>query len=299
MTEVSLRIQKNEPLSEHCRFGVGGQADFFVVIKDRKELLEALNFAEEQNLPFFIYSGGSNLFFDDRGFRGLVIKLENGGYEINRGNKIKISAGYNLPKIVRELAKHNLGGIEFLGNIPGSVGGAVVGNAGCYGKAVADVIVSAEIYFIRKKAIRAVWPKFFNFSYRHSALKYDFDKVVLSAVFQLIPRPERNILKEVRKELKERLQKHPHQAKCAGSFFKNPKVMPAWKAITEAGVGKAKVGDAAVSSKHANFLINRGKASSKDLLALARLIRKEVKRRLGINLEPEVRYVGIRGIEDI
>jgi UDP-N-acetylmuramate dehydrogenase len=199
---------------------------------------------------------------------------------------------------VRNLAQHDLGGIEFLGNIPGSVGGAVVGNAGCYGRAVADVLVGAKLYDLAAREVVDVNPGYLAFAYRHSRLKDDPDKVVLDATLQLDPRPRESILGDLAEELEQRRQKHPHDAQCAGSFFKNPPGgKPAWQLITDAGMSTARVGRAALSPQHANFLVNEGGATSAQIIELEQSIRRAVYERCGVSLVPEVRYVSPTGVQ--
>lgn len=354
-------------LADECRFRVGGPADWFCRAATPHDVLCALDFAQKQGLRHFVYAGGSNLFFSDAGFRGLVVRLHGGAWRIEqrllppglgsyqgrdsvvrgpleanetarpdaeqsgvRGqgsrspgehpvsdlqldprlttpdaqltavNCVNVDAGYDLPQLVRELAALDLGGVEWLGNIPGSLGGAVVGNAGCYGRAIAEVLVEAQVLHIPTLSYQRVDPSFFEFAYRHSQLKYNDDYVLLSAVLRLTSRPAAETLGEVEAELAERRRKHPHDAACAGSFFKNPsRERPAWRVITEAGLATAEVGGARLHEKHANFLVNAGGASAADIIALAQMVRLVVRERLGLELEPEVRYIGPEGVEEI
>lgn len=296
-----LQVKEKVVLAEHCRFRVGGPADFFACISSAIELEEALDFAHLQGVRYFVYGGGSNLFFDDAGFRGLVIRLQGGLYKLDRADaSVCVSAGYDLPLLVRQLAEEDFGGIEFLGNIPGSVGGAVVGNAGCYGKAVADVLFNAEVYDARQRII-TVWPlEALGYSYRHSRLKNEPWLIVLGAALKLQARPCQEVLAELQAELLSRLGKHPHEAWCAGSFFKNSsRERPAWRLITEAGMAHARVGGAALSPMHANFLVNAGGATSADILALVRKVQAAVRAQCGLLLKPEVRYVSPTGIAEL
>ena len=296
---TGLNIQKGVKLSEHCRFSVGGPADFFIEVTSAEEIRDAIQYAKQNKLNYFVYSGGSNLFFDDKGFRGLVIRITGGKFKLLSDGLVLVDAGYELPKLVRDLASKGCGGLEFLGNIPGSVGGAVVGNAGCYGKSIADILQTARVYHAGKNKVEVWKPEDFKFDYRYSVIKNDSDKIVLNATIKTVQRPPKEIVAELERELDERMNKHPHTAKCAGSFFKNPEAMPAWKATQEAGLQAFCVGGACLSDKHANFLINRGNATSEDILNLARKIQAVVKNKLNIKLEPEVRYVGEHGLEDI
>jgi UDP-N-acetylenolpyruvoylglucosamine reductase len=318
---------------------------------DPQEIFAAFEFASDRKLRVFVYSGGSNLFFDDAGFRGLVVRLKGGSWELAKrelppyfghyegrdsislnqptddlygtdrmspappverpeigdtatpyaagelASVVKVGGGYELTRLVRELARLDLGGIEFLANIPGSVAGAVAGNAGCYGRAVAEVLVEAEIYSTLDHETRTVGPDFFEFRYRHSRIKHNPQEIVVSATFRLLPRSRTAILGEVEAELAERLQKHPHDAACAGSFFQNPsRERPAWKLLTDAGMAEATVGGAQFSPKHANFLVNTGGATSRDIIALARQAQEAVLESSGMEIIPEVRYVGPEGV---
>jgi UDP-N-acetylmuramate dehydrogenase len=296
-----VQILRDEPLGKHCRFHIGGPADYFCEVHDADQLNEAVNFARSYSLRFFIYSGGSNLFFDDLGYRGLVIRFVNGGYNISKDRRrVSVSAGYDLPELVRYLGAEGLGGLEFLGNIPGSVGGAVVGNAGCYGKELASFMINASVYDTVTGEIQQSEPEFFEFDYRHSKLKYDGRYIVVSATLRVEERPAVLIFKEVEDELKSRLAKHPHNAWCGGSFFKNPsRETPAWYLIRESGLDQESVGGATLSARHANFLINSGDAFSRDVIELVQKVQRIVKQKTGVELQPEVRYVGPEGLEEI
>jgi len=298
-TIAEIKIQKGVRLSSHCRFDVGGPADFFVEVTTAEEIRDAIRYAVSNKLNYFVYGGGSNLFFDDNGFRGLVIRISEGRFEIDNKGVVRMDAGCLLPKLVRDLAQLGWGGLEFLANIPGSVGGAIVGNAGCYGKAIKDVLISAQVYLVGQDRIEEWKPEDFEFGYRHSKVKYDTDKIVLNVTLKTTQRLPAEITKEIEQELDDRKNKHPHTAMCAGSFFKNPEGMSAWKIITEAGMADAIVGGAAISSKHTNFLVNNGGAASADIVKLAKTIQNQVKKTQNIDLQPEVRYVGEYGIEEI
>jgi UDP-N-acetylmuramate dehydrogenase len=289
---------EQEPLARHCRFRVGGLADYFASASQPEQLIAALRHARLQGWRYFVYAGGSNLFFDDAGFRGLVVQLQGGALEVDHDKLlVRVGAGYDLGLMVRELAGCDLGGLDFLANIPGSVGGAVVGNAGCYGKAVAGVLSGVTLYDSAEDRVFAAGPDYLQFSYRHSLLKNDARYVLLSATFQLEQCNGAAVLQQVEGELGERLRKHPHTAWCAGSFFKNPSSdYPAWRAISDAGMQTARVGDAMLSPMHANFLVNAGAATSAQIIELVRLVQEAVRAKLEIELMPEVRYVGPEGI---
>lgn len=294
-------IQTGVMLAEHCRFNVGGPADYFTAVTGGDQLARAIDYAHEKQLPYLVLAGGSNLFFDDEGFRGLVIKLSDGGWQLDEPREhVTASAGYWLGDLIRELAERGRGGLEFLANIPGSVGGAVVGNAGCYGRAIADVLTGAGIYDVEAREYLNVKPAFFEFAYRHSKLKYTTRYVVLAATLAVTERARDEVIGEVEAELAERRHKHPHEAQCAGSYFKNPgHGKPAWQVITEAGLAGARVGAACLSPLHANFLVNEGGATSAQIIELTRVIQRGVQRHANIKLIPEVRYVSPHGIVEL
>ncbi|MCB1185633.1 UDP-N-acetylmuramate dehydrogenase [bacterium] len=296
-----VRIRQGVELAKHCRFGVGGPADWFVEVRSAADIREAYRFARERELPCFTYSGGSNLFFDSRGFRGLVVRLIGGGWNVDPDSLVvDVSSGTDLPLLIRNLARLGIGGADFLGNIPGAVGGAVVGNAGCYGQSIDDMLISAEIYDIETDTMFTAEPDYFEFSYRHSRLKYDPLRMVVSASLQFQEADPLATLEAVEEELQLRLSKHPHDSRCAGSFFKNiSREQSAWRIITDAGMADSRVGGAQLSPMHANFLVNEDAASSDDILALCRMVQRGVREKLGIEMETEVRYVGQFGIEEI
>ena len=303
-----ITIQEQVQLAGQCRFHVGGPADWFACIPpDVNELEEALGFARERGLRCFVYAGGTNLFFDDAGFRGLVLRIQGGGWSFSGeagdgGRTVTAGSGYVLARLLRELAAEGFsGGLEFLANIPGSIGGAVVGNAGCYGRAIADVLTGAGVYDTVTGLAKRVGPEFFEYAYRHSKLKYSDRWVVLSADLRVSHGDTgETALRAINAELEERRTKHPHDAWCAGSYFKNPgREHAAWKLITAAGLAGARVGDACLSPVHANFLVNAGQATSAEIIELTRLIQRGVRGHSGHLLTPEVRYVSPEGAVEL
>ncbi len=202
-----------------------------------------------------------------------------------------VEAGVMLGEMVRSLLKQGLGGFNFLANIPGSVGGAIVGNAGCYGKEIKDYLQEIEIFNVRTGKIITMKPSELGFDYRHSKLKHQPELIVLSAVFKLEKVNHKQALKEIAAEKQLRLDKHPQSPSC-GSWFKNPeRGIPAWKFIDQAGLRGHTIGGARISTKHSNFLINCGKSTATDVAKLSQFVQKRVKAKTGISLEPEARIV--------
>jgi len=281
----------NEPLKRYCTFRIGGPAKMFLKAVKNEDIIEAIRFIKSHSLPYFILGGGSNIFFMDEGFGGLVIKMETKNITFD-GELVTAESGVNVLKLVNETIEENLQGLEAWGGLPGSIGGAVRGNAGCHGLETKDILVSAEIYDPEKDEIKTVKPDFFHFDYRHSKLK-NSKEILLSATFKL---KKREISKEEQSKLLEeartfRRTKQPFGF-TTGSFFKNPAPdKSAGMLIDQCGLKGFSIGDAQVSTLHANFMMNTSNASSKDMLALVKHVKKEVKNKHGIDLVEEVQII--------
>lgn len=264
----------------------------FVEAKTKNELVVILQLAHKFGIKYFVLAGGSNVIFPDKGWRGVVVQYLCDRIKIGSGKKVaQVEAGAMLGNVVCKLLKQSLGGFNFLANIPGSVGGAVVGNAGCYGKEIKDVLRAVEVFNVKTGKIIAMKPSELGFDYRHSKLKDHPELVVLSAIFRLAKIDKKQALKEIAAEKKLRKSKHPQAPSC-GSWFKNPsRTEPAWKFIEAAGMKGAAVGGAKISNKHANFLINYRHATAKDIFKLSKLVKQKVKAKTGIFLIEEVRII--------
>lgn len=283
-----MDIKKNVDLKPYNTYHTGGRSDFLCICRDLDELEEALVFARENNLEKMIIGGGSNVLFSDVGFKGFVIvnKIDH----IKFGDdKIQAGSGYPLSKLLSESAKMGLSGMEFLAGIPGTVGGAVVGNAGSAEKSIAGVLSSVAVYS-PDGDIFELRPDEIEFSYRKSNLP-ERNLIVLEASFLLKKGDPKKSSKVIRENIKIKSQKQPVGFSC-GSYFKNPKGITAGEVIEKLGFKGKKVGGAQVSFEHANFIINTGNAKSKDIYKLAQQIKKAAKEKLEINLEEEVRYIG-------
>jgi UDP-N-acetylmuramate dehydrogenase len=291
----------NEPLKKYSTFQIGGPADFFYRLKDNKKLTKLLEFCKKHSISTFILGGGSNILFDDKGFRGMIIKIATDTIKISN-TTITVDGGVNISKLVSESISYNFTGLENLSGLPGTVGGAVRGNAGCNGLEIKDILISATILNPRTGKIKTVKPPYFRFAYRTSKLKKT-NEIVLSATFKL------NKLKTQKTPVKQAEQKdiiqNLHKKRIstqpfglsAGSFFKNPSQgYPAGMLIDKAGLKGKQIGKAKISEKHANFFLNLGGASSKNMIELARMARQEVKKRFNIALKEEVQIVTEKGI---
>lgn len=281
-------LQKAVILAPYSTFQIGGPADYFFRATNKDELKNAYIWGKNQKLPIFIVGGGSNVIFSDKGFRGLVIRNEANHIHL-QNTVIEAESGALWSQLIQLAIQNNLSGIERLIGLPGTIGAAVRGNAGCNGVETKDLLISAtlldEVTFNEKE----VESEYFNFSYRESKIKRD-PELVLSVKLGL--KPHKGTPDDLRATMKEvlldRNGKQP-TGKNAGSFFKNPSLtFSAGRAIDEAGLKGFTVGDAQISEKHANFFMNLGKATQQDLIQLARHAAKKVQEKTGIQLEQEV-----------
>ena len=295
-----MDIRRDEPLAAYTTFRIGGAADFFVEIHDPQELEAALAWASKKGIPYLLLGGGSNVLIDDAGIRGLVIRNVMTGIELVSEQQVCALSGTPLEDLVVATIEHGLEGLVFCSGIPGSVGGAVCGNAGAFGKAVGELLLSARVLCPTGDIITAS-RDYFQFAYRESRLKSG-GGVLIDARFRLRPGVSQELRQESEDVLALRREKHPGpEIWTAGSFFKNVKAangeaVAAGHLLDQVGAKQLSVGDAAVYEKHANILVNRGAASSADVLCLAELLSERVKARFGVQLEREVRYVGPSGL---
>jgi len=281
-----MKILRNEPLKRHTSLRIGGPADYFCVPKNTDELREALQFAKERKLRLAIMGAGTNLLALDSGFRGLVIKLYGGlnWIKIHRP-KAQVGSGVALAKLLFALAKKGLGGIEFMAGIPGSVGGAVYMNAGAWEKWIGDFV--EEVRAVDRTGKERVFNKSqLGFGYRKSKLQ-NSQWIITDIVLKLRRKKRKLINKKIREYLKLRKEKQPLGTPNCGSVFKNPKGDFAGRVIEQAGCKGIRIGDAQISSKHANFILNLGEAKAKDVIKLMTYIQKAVK----MELVPEVKIL--------
>lgn len=283
-----MKYLRNEPLKKHTSFRIGGPADYFCVAKDVGEIRQALAFAKEKKLPVSIIGAGTNFLVLDRGFRGLVIKIAGGLQWVKiKANRAHVGAGVMLQRLIVSLARKGLGGMEFLAGIPGSVGGAVVMNAGAWGKEIAGCVEQIKVMDLKgeEKTLRKI-----GFGYRKSRLQGSA-WIVTEVVLKLRRKKRGAINKKIKEYLAKRRASQPLGIPNCGSIFKNPGNDFAGRLIEHAGCKGMRVGDAQVSAKHANFIVNLGEAKAKDVIKLMTCVRKEVKDRFRIELEPEVKIM--------
>jgi UDP-N-acetylmuramate dehydrogenase len=286
---VGNRVKIDEPLSRHTSLGIGGPARYFLELMNIGELTRVIEFSQEKNLDFFVLGEGTNVLFCDEGFNGLVIRLQGefGKFSIE-SEQVTAGAGVKLNYLVEELAKRGLAGLEFASGIPGSLGGAIVSNAGTKKGSMSDV--TREIKIFSAGNVKILKKDELNFSYRHCDLP---DKaIILEVKLELKKGKKSDIIEKIKQNIKERKKNQPLSTLNAGCVFKNPRNYEAGKLIEIAGLKGTRLGDAEVSSKHANFIINRGRAKAKDVYDLIEKIRQTVKEKLNVDLELELKLVG-------
>jgi UDP-N-acetylmuramate dehydrogenase len=289
---------QNELMSLHTSFRIGGPADLYAVAASAQKLVELVSLAREQGIPYLIIGRGTNILVADEGIRGLVI--ENGGQEISFEDAggpdavLYAESGVLLWDLAHESARRGLGGLEWAVGIPGSVGGAVVGNAGAYGWYVGDVMRKATV-LTADGTVRELSAAEMGFGYRTSRFKGQVGKgeqeVILSAEFVLHPEPAQALAEKMADYTRRRGASQPTEP-SAGSVFKRTEQYPAGFLIEQAGLKGMHIGGAQISPKHANFIVNLGGARAADVQALIDLAQERVREQFGAELELEIELVG-------
>ena len=293
---VAAPVQWDCPLSGYTSFGVGGPAEALVIVEDREELRRLLSFFKENKIAWRVVGKGTNLLVGDAGFPGVVLILGRGFYTLIFSEEeavgrvhVKVGAAYGLTKLVRRCVEAGCSGLEFAAGIPGTAGGAVIMNAGAWGGAMADVVRVVETIAAGGEKRFAAEELEFGYRCWGNRPNSSADPWVVTGVLLELHRADpREMRKICAGYLRERKKKQPHNLPCAGSFFKNPPHDSAGRLIEAAGFKGRRAGGAMVSPKHANFIVNTGRATAADILELMRLIQDRVKRDADVYLEPEV-----------
>ncbi len=286
--------QVDAPLSQHTSFRIGGPADVLIQPANKEDVLKVIRFAQEEKLPLTILGNGSNLLVRDKGIRGLVLKLGNNLKALTRrDNVVSVESGFLLGALARQVGAWGLSGLEFASGIPGSLGGAVVMNAGAYGGEIKDVL-QAVTALSPQGELRCITKEELELSYRHSILQTaDFADWVVLEVELLFAQDDVEVIKARMDDYSQRrLTKQPLDLPSGGSMFKRPQGYFAAALIEEAGLKGFTVGGAQVSTKHAGFVVNTGGATAQDVLALVKAVQGKVYDLKGIVLEMEVRVIG-------
>ena len=278
-----------EPMSRHTSLHVGGPADYFVRVRSEDDLVGAVRVAREAELPTFMLGGGTNLLVADDGIRGVV--FENAWSDVDvRGTVLDAASGTPLASVAAAAARNGILGLEWMATVPGTVGGAVHGNAGAFGSETASALMDARLLDLNGDTWTARVDEL-EYSYRTSALQ-GTPIICVRARFNGEPGDRPTAVKRIKEMANERIAKQPLAQPNTGSIFRNPPGDHAGRLIEAAGLKGARIGDAIVSEKHANFIVNAGQASATDVRALMRRCQAEVKVRFGVDLVPEVELVG-------
>ena len=310
LAELLPGVEKNVPLAPFTTFRIGGRARYLFRAKNTEDVKRAQSAARQIHLPFFVLAGGSNVLISDKGFSGLVVLMENTQWSI-KGIRLEAEAGVPFATVVSETQKGGLSGLEWAGGLPGSVGGAVRGNAGAFGGEVKDTVLQVEI-LDEKGEVRTLLNKECEFGYRTSIFKKT-NWIVLSVVFELKQGDAEEIARVAESNIQYRTTRHPLEYPTAGSMFKNCDVknvplevqekfkgiikkdpfpiLPTAALIAGAGLQGMRIGGAQVSEKHPNYIVNLGNATAENVLRLTQNVKEGIKEKYGVELEEEVQYI--------
>ena len=281
----------NEPMKNHTTFRAGGCADYLVEPESVDAVREIVRLCCQENMPYYVVGNGSNLLVSDRGFRGVILQLFKNFSDLRvEGNRLYVQAGTLLSRTAKKALDASLTGFEFAAGIPGTIGGAMVMNAGAYGGEMKDV--TEEVTVLTKEGeVKVLKREELEMGYRTSIIAKK-GYLVLEAVLKLTdgdPQEIRAVMEDLKKK---RISKQPLEYPSAGSTFKRPKGYFAGKLIMDAGLRGFQVGGAQVSEKHCGFVINTGDATAEDVTELIRQVAERVKEQSGVTLEPEVKLLG-------
>lgn len=319
-------IKLDEPMSKHTSFRVGGNADIYIIVQNKENLIEVLKIAKEYNLPITIVGNGTNLLVKDNGIRGIVINYISNNFEIIDENKIdkcqkntehagkivteiaententeiaksneykiKVDSGVKNGVFAQFLLKNELTGFEFAAGIPGTIGGAIYMNAGAFGSEISNVVESVTYINIKDLKIHTLKNEQCEFAYRTSIFEQEEDKIIIEAIFNFKKGKREEITQKMDEYRNKRLSSQPLDKPSAGSTFKRGENFITAKLIDECNLKGYKIGGAQVSEKHAGFIINTGNASAQDIIDLIEYVKTKVYEKFGVEIKPEVRVIG-------
>lgn len=311
-----MKLEKAKELAPFTTFKLGGPAQYFIEITNLNELLELLELGQVHGLPIFILGGGSNLLIRDEGFAGVVVRVCLDACAIDRDTlTVTIGAGRAMPQLVAELCAAGFSCLEWAGGLPGTFGGAIRGNAGCFGREIKDVTISVRALNLRTHELHSFTNAECAFTYRTSYFKLQPEWLIVEATLTLVPDDVRVLIAAMTEKVNFRRERHPLELPNAGSIFKNVPVEQASAEIIELATSRDKIkqdpfpvvpaafiidtcglrgitiGGAEVSTKHANFIVNARRARSRDVLDLIALVKDRVKARFDTILEEEIQIV--------
>ena len=290
LKEITGRVLFDETMSNHTSFRIGGPADVLIMPYNLEDLKHMLEFADNRKASIYVIGSGTNLFVRDCGIRGIVIKIANTFNDITvDGQKIISGAGVHLSNLLRIVAERNLTGLEFAAGIPGTVGGAITMNAGSQFGSM-STIVSEVTAMDFSGSVHTLSNEECKFGYRRSIFQHE-NMIILRATIILKKGEKAKIEEKITQIIKKRKQTQPLDKLSAGCIFRNPKGYSAGKLIERAGLKGKRINDAQISTIHSNFIVNLGNAKATDVLALINLVQREVAKKFGVFLNPEVRII--------
>lgn len=284
----SENVKYNEPMSKHTTFKVGGIADIFITVNSKEKLLKTLEMLKNEKIT--IVGNGSNLLVTDEGIRGIVLKYTANTCEIN-DTIVKVDSGMTNARLANTLLNKKLTGYEFAAGIPGTIGGAIVMNAGAYGREMKDVVLETEFLDFETNEIKVFKNEESNFEYRKSIFE-NKKGIILSATFKFEHGNKNEIDEKMKEYAQKRKDSQPLDMPSAGSTFKRGNGFITAKLIDESGLKGYSIGGAEVSTKHAGFIVNKGKATAKDIIDLIKYVQKEIYQKFGEKIEPEIKIIG-------
>jgi len=309
-----MEIKENVPLANLTSFRIGGPAKYFVQVGNGDELIEALQYAKQHALDYFVLGGGSNLLIADKGFSGLVIKMKLDAFEVDEKNQtVTVGAGVFLAKVVNQSIEHSLSGMEWAAGIPGTIGGAVRGNARAFSLNMAAVVENVTALDADRLETKLFSNQECEFSYWGSVFKKNKNLIIVSVKIKLAAGDKEKSRQQISGSVAKRIAVQPQGVSSAGSFFLNPVVtdrdlitkfeqdknmkikddkLPAGWLIDQLGLRGKKIGGAMISEKHANFIVNTGNATADDVIMLMSFVKQQVRDTFGVQLQEEITYLG-------
>ena len=287
-------VKLNEPMSKHTSFKIGGPAEYFVTVDNQIQLKNILKYIKQNSINLTIIGNGTNCLVCDEGIKGIVLKLNLVDYKISRFKnhaKIVVESGLPVCMLSNIALKEELASLEFLCGIPGTVGGAILMNAGAYGGEMKDIVVSTK-YMDMDGKIYKITNKEHEFGYRTSMFKSHSDYIIIETELQVGYDEKEKIKEKINQNIEARKEKQPIELPSAGSTFKRCGDIITAKLIDECGLKGYSIGDAEVSTKHAGFIVNKGNASSKDILDLIDYVKKTVYEKTKVKIEEEILIIG-------
>jgi UDP-N-acetylmuramate dehydrogenase len=290
-------LQKNVSLAPYTTYKIGGEADYFLVVKSKEELINAVTEAKKNNISYFVLGTGANILVGDKGFRGLVIKNEAQNIVFNN-NTVTVDSGVVLEDLIKKTLENNLSGFEHYAGIPSTIGGALWQNLHFLSPDRKETVFIESILELAEvldedTTLKKVDKDFFKFGYDESIL-HERNILVTEATFKLVPQDKEIIQKQINENLKWRNEKQPqlNEFPSCGSVFKKIEGIGAGRLIEEVGLKGYTIGGAQVSPKHANYIVNLGNAKAKDVVEIIQLIQNKIKSQMGYDLETEIGFVG-------